>query len=78
MDPDAALAQIRALLRLTSITRSDAERLVELTEGLDTWLSQGGFLPAAWQPDTTTQDRIIAEAEDQQAIDLANRGKETP
>lgn len=26
-----------------------AERLAELVEGLDGWLSRGGFLPAAWE-----------------------------
>jgi hypothetical protein len=39
MDPDAALAQIRATV----------EAMVTLWDGLDSWLSRGGFLPASWR-----------------------------
>jgi hypothetical protein len=27
----------------------EADRLVELVEALDNWISQGGFLPKAWK-----------------------------
>jgi hypothetical protein len=56
MDPDAALTEMRALI-LTMNTDSDlvgdryadaGYRLVELVDGLDNWLSSGGFLPSAW------------------------------
>lgn len=55
MDPDATLAQIRAL-RHTITTgigdgeafRADAVALAERIEALDDWLSGNGFLPDAW------------------------------
>jgi hypothetical protein len=65
MDPDAALEAIRERLReltdeLDGIDPTDvtdelqaairlADELVELTKGLDQWLSTSGFLPAAWR-----------------------------
>jgi len=61
MDPNATLAEIR---RLASAIRSDADagigasrlplrsaRLAELCEALDGWISRGGFLPDAWDPE---------------------------
>lgn len=50
MDPDAALAEIRDII---SRWNRDgglvvAARLAELVDGLDGWLSKGGFLPDAW------------------------------
>lgn len=60
MDPNAALAEIRKLVErasdLESFPRPDpAELLTELAEaveGLDEWLSKGGFLPTAWNKQT--------------------------
>ena len=46
MDPDAALEEIRALMNDGD---SADVRLIELFEGLDQWLSQGGFPPAPWR-----------------------------
>lgn len=51
MDPNAALAEIRKLTRDVLKGRADEEdieRLAELIEGLDNWLSKGGFLPKNW------------------------------
>lgn len=56
MDPDANLKEQRQLLKKVEealdsnepLANSDLERLLELTTGLDEWLSHGGFLPAAW------------------------------
>lgn len=63
MDPNAALAEIRQILarrsRLENMSPEqwlddmddlldDQLRLLELVEGLDGWLSKGGFLPDAW------------------------------
>lgn len=63
MDPDANLKEQReiATRMLRRIDReiltlderdgheTDSERLAELAQALDEWLTKGGFLPAAWQ-----------------------------
>jgi hypothetical protein len=56
MDPDAALAQIRATVEAMGSPECTAEQrwllagdLVTLWDGLDSWLSRGGFLPASWR-----------------------------
>lgn len=58
MDPNITLAEIRALtLRIRNHKASaddaemadDAVHLGELVDGLDAWLSNGGFLPMAWR-----------------------------
>jgi hypothetical protein len=51
MDPNATLAEVRAILnrgRFEDLTPTDSHHLVELVEALDTWLAGGGFLPTAW------------------------------
>lgn len=49
MDPNANLAEQRRLFSsLDKWTRADLERLAELAEALDEWISAGGFLPDAW------------------------------
>jgi hypothetical protein len=50
MDPNVALAQIRELVEALQQEPDDslAEALVDLVEGLDDWLSKGGFLPEPW------------------------------
>lgn len=62
MDPDAALEQIRRHLAefhaRPSSALTDPHELVELVDGLDQWLTRGGFLPAAWRP----TGRVTAEA----------------
>jgi hypothetical protein len=54
MDPTEALKQLRALM--VEATRGDCEgnlsEIVELFNGLDTWLTKGGFLPSQWTPTT--------------------------
>lgn len=69
MDPNAALAEIRKInSSLTDgaglLTEGEAvatlDRLSELTEGLDEWLSQGGFLPDAWQPKSAPREQTWA------------------
>lgn len=50
MDPDAALAEIREILSRRDMHEGlDAERLADLIDGLDTWISRGGFLPRNWR-----------------------------
>ena len=53
MDPDAALEELRDLKTsvlddVNGADNADARRLAELIDGLDHWLSTGGFLPGAW------------------------------
>jgi hypothetical protein len=54
MDPNACLKEIRILTEaIVNGGDSDminCERLAELVEALDGWISKGGFLPADWQP----------------------------
>ena len=53
MDPDATLKEIRELLEIWKVEAfhaEEVERLAELVEALDEWLSKGGFLPKAWRP----------------------------
>ena len=45
MDPDEALRKIRELIN--DGDSADIE-LVHLFDGLDQWLSKGGFLPKDW------------------------------
>jgi len=54
MDPNETLAEIRRLVRVIGTPAADeagveALRLAELVEGLDNWLSRGGFLPDKWE-----------------------------
>jgi hypothetical protein len=61
MDPQANLAEQRSIAariieRLDNPGRvqpyrleHDAERLAELVQALDEWLTRGGFLPARWE-----------------------------
>ncbi|AYF78025.1 hypothetical protein D7D52_34125 [Nocardia yunnanensis] len=59
MDPNAALTRIRELLKASDdlgyVEGSDQNpavgmlfHLIDAVEGLDQWLSQGGFLPKEW------------------------------
>lgn len=54
MDPNANLEEMRRLAgKLLAdefeIDSADAERLAELVQALDAWISKGGFLPRDWQ-----------------------------
>ncbi len=57
MDPDKALAEIRAEIKSYHERphgMSDSDRLahiVEHVEALDEWLASGGFQPKAWGGD---------------------------
>lgn len=58
MDPNANLREQRDLLKLieTAVAGGSSprdlgwemRRVLELTEAMDMWLSNGGFLPEAW------------------------------
>jgi hypothetical protein len=48
MDPNAALSEIRRIIANPEGPDVDLFRLVELVEGLDQWVSRGGFLPEGW------------------------------
>ena len=52
MDPNANLAEQRQIAGRFERDESepdDGERLAELVDALDDWLSRGGFLPTQWQ-----------------------------
>jgi hypothetical protein len=54
MDPNAALELIRRLVKESdTCTDNQAPHLLEqlavAVDGLDEWLSRGGFLPDPWQ-----------------------------
>lgn len=57
MDPNEALRQIRSITDYVNADsysddmQADLDRLAELFEALDQWLSKGGFLPNAWGSD---------------------------
>lgn len=49
MDPNATLARLRILAgNVSFLTLTETEEMAELFDALDTWMSKGGFLPAAW------------------------------
>lgn len=54
MDPNKTLETIRKLITKLANedevwTVEDTEEFSYLVEGLDEWLSRGGFLPKAWE-----------------------------
>ena len=57
MDPNANLEELRELIALNAnrpdgardLRPDEVDRLCELVEALDDWLSKGGFLPSAWE-----------------------------
>lgn len=56
MDPNANLDEqlqladrILAFDELGDIDPDDSVRLAELVKSLDEWITNGGFLPSAWQ-----------------------------
>jgi len=46
MDPNVALANLR---ELCAEPEEHPNEIAEQFEALDTWLSQGGFRPTAWE-----------------------------
>lgn len=54
MDPNAALKQIRDIIlrmkrdHVRKHVSVEVDDLVDVVEGLDEWLSKGGFLPDDW------------------------------
>ena len=60
MDPDTCLGKIRILLASIQEINSNEEanetllELAELMSSLDTWMSQGGFLPLVWSQHSKT------------------------
>lgn len=48
VDPDAALREIRMIIKDCTDDNYQLFRLAELVEGLDEWISKGGFLPSDW------------------------------
>ena len=60
MDPDAALTEMRGFVdklrrhledQEESPDLADYDRFVDLFNGLDDWIADGGFLPEAWRTD---------------------------
>ncbi|MDQ0923356.1 hypothetical protein QF038_001864 [Pseudarthrobacter sp. W1I19] len=45
MDPTETLRQLRQCI---ANEPDNTERIIELFEALDTWITRGGFLPAQW------------------------------
>ena len=52
MDPDAALDTLRTLAARVQadhrLSHADVVEAAEAFAGLDTWISNGGFLPRPW------------------------------
>lgn len=48
MDPNATLAKLRRLASTLQNADGLGGEIAETFDILDTWLSHGGFLPAAW------------------------------
>lgn len=53
MDPNANLTELRALVAANIdreyVSDHDTARMMELFDGLDGWLTKGGFTPAEWR-----------------------------
>lgn len=53
MDPTATLTEIRTLTGpRIGLNPHEVNRLIELVDGLDQWLSHGGFMPTQWPAPT--------------------------
>lgn len=48
MDPNATLAEMRKLISEIAPGKPISDDFPLLFDGLDNWLSRGGFLPEAW------------------------------
>ena len=52
MDPNTALKEIREFVigqHYKNLGPDEVDRLCEVFDGLDEWLSKGGFLPEDWK-----------------------------
>ena len=51
MDPDACLDEIRSILAENDSADlwQSADRLAELVDALDDWITKGGWLPDDWR-----------------------------
>lgn len=67
MDPNTALARLRELIGGKRNVVGSAE-VVETFQGLDEWLSKGGFLPQDWdrqhEPDAPALREMMRYTED--------------
>ena len=63
MDPDTCLSEIRSIVQHVDdpdepdTVEDRFERLVQLVDGLDSWMSLGGYPPRPWQPDIRQRTR---------------------
>jgi hypothetical protein len=70
MDPTTVLADIRAMIADYQQGTVPSFHLLDLVDGLDRWLTRGGFLPDQWtMPDhyllnTPIHDGVAAEVTD--------------
>lgn len=63
MDPNTALDEIRDLYEqiiddranANDVADDDVDRLVDLIDALDEWITNGGFLPDDWKPRKRTK-----------------------
>lgn len=63
MDPDAALAILRAYTEEEPADPIQAlEEVTDTVRGLDEWLTSGGFLPKEWRPRHDTPEAHEAAA----------------
>lgn len=63
MDPDATLDEIRSWVDGDNSGQPPelrADKLAELVDSLDYWLTRGGFLPAAWGQELRNDQRELA------------------
>lgn len=53
MDPEEALKRLRQLVKIhmggDGLDAHEIDRMVTTFQGLDEWITKGGFLPADWQ-----------------------------
>lgn len=51
MDPEIALFELRQLAQDLYWAQPETSRFAEIFQGLDEWLTAGGFLPKDWHRD---------------------------
>ncbi len=63
MDPDACLSGIRSIVQHADdpdhpdTVEHRFDRLVDLIDGIDTWMSRGGYPPRHWQSEGSLRAR---------------------
>ena len=58
LNPDENLKRIREIITLSykqELDEDDHAELIELVEGLDNWINNGGSLPTQWAKSATTR-----------------------